>query len=252
LCRKCGGIEALKVNFEKTDKLKTELEKLRPLSPAELSRLRSEFTVENTYNSNAIEGNSLTLRETALILEHGITIGEKPLKDHLEAVGHKNAFDYIIELTKKTEKLSERVIKEIHALVLLNDRENSGVYRKVPVRVSGALHTPADPLFITEQMQKLLSDYERSDEHPIEAAAQFHLRFEGIHPFIDGNGRTGRLLLNFELMKNGYLPINIKYTDRREYYNTFDRYFETGENVLTDLVVKYENEALEEYIKRII
>jgi Fic family protein len=240
------------MNFEKIDSLKKQLETLRPLTAAEVRRLRSEFIAENTYNSNAIEGNSLTLRETALILEQGITIGEKPLKDHLEAVGHKNAFEYIIGLTKNTEKLSEHLIKEIHSLVLMNDRENGGVYRRVPVVISGAVHSTADPILIGDEMSRLLIDYEQSRDHPIEAAALFHLRFEGIHPFIDGNGRTGRLILNFELMKNGYLPINIKYADRREYYDVFDKFYGNGENALTELIAKYEEEALEEYIKRII
>jgi Fic family protein len=239
------------MKFAKLYELKSELSAKKPLNDGELRRLREEFAIENTYNSNAIEGNTLTLRETALIIEKGITIGEKPIREHLEAIGHKNAFEFIIGLSDKSEKLSERVIKEIHSLVLLNDRENSGVYRKIPVKISGALHTPADPLFIEEQIRDLLLSYEESDAEPIEKIAEFHLRFEGIHPFIDGNGRTGRLIMNLELMKNGWLPVNIKFTDRRKYYDTFDDYYGQGKNTLTDLIIHYEEDELQSFINKI-
>jgi Fic family protein len=222
---------------------------LRPLNSGELERLKTDFIIENTYNSNAIEGNSLTLRETALILEQGITIGEKPLRDHLEAVGHKNAFDYVLALCDRDEPFTERVIREIHSLVLMNDRENAGVYRKVKVIISGANHETAEPYLIEDKIRELMSFYEQSDQHSIEKIAEFHLRFEGIHPFIDGNGRTGRLLMNLQLIKNGYLPVNIKYNDRMKYYKTFDSYFGNGENTLADLIAEYENEELERYIK---
>jgi Fic family protein len=237
------------MKFEETDSLCEKLRSLRPLNQGELERLKSEFIIENTYNSNAIEGNSLTLRETALILEQGITIGEKPLRDHLEAVGHKNAFDYILTLSDKDEPITERVIKEIHSLVLMNDRDNAGVYRSINVIISGAKQVPEKPYLINDKMRGLLTFYDQSDAHPIEKIAEFHLRFEGIHPFIDGNGRTGRLLMNLQLIKSGYLPVNIKYKDRMRYYKTFETYFENGENTLSDLIAGYENEALEKYIE---
>ena len=237
--------------FEKIDKLRDKLKTMRPLNEAELRRLRNEFMIDNTYNSNAIEGNSLTLRETALVLE-GVTIGEKPLKDHLEAIGHKDAFSFVFELAKQNAPLDESCIKQIHSLVMMNDRSITGVYRSLPVRITGAVHTPPQPYLVPKQMEQLISDYEtlKKDKHIIEAISEFHLRFEGIHPFLDGNGRTGRLVINLELIKAGFLPINIKFTDRRKYYECFDDYFGNKQTAgtLTNLILDYETEELERYI----
>jgi Fic family protein len=241
--------------FTEIDELSAKLRSLRPLNEGELSRLRNEFIIENTYNSNAIEGNSLTLRETALILSEGITIGEKPLKDHLEAVGHREAFNFILSLAEDKTPLSERLIKEIHSLVLMNDSQNKGVYRSVPVTISGAAHNPPQPYLIAPQMETLISEYGdilRSDQnkHILKAVSEFHLRFEAIHPFIDGNGRTGRLILNLELIKAGLLPVSIKFTDRRKYYDCFEAYDEnkSGADLLTNLIAEYEREELMRYI----
>lgn len=241
------------MDFTKIDQLQAKLKTMRPLNAAEIKRLQDEFMIENTYHSNAIEGNTLTLRETALILQEGITIAEKPLREHLEAIGHKDAFEYVVSLADAATPLTERVIKEIHSLVLMNDAVNRGVYRQLPVTILGALHAPPQPYLVPVQMERLISDYEdmKSSKHIIEAIAEFHLRFEGIHPFIDGNGRTGRLILNFELIKAGLLPINIKFADRRKYYDSFDSYY--GESpsaeVLTQLIFGYEIEELEKHIK---
>ena len=211
--------------FAEVDALKAELDKRRPLTQGELQRLRDEFLVEYTYNSNAIEGNTLTLQETALVLE-GITIDKKPLKDHLEAVGHRDAFLYVEELVKNKVPFSERVIKKIHTLVLMDRPEDRGVYRRIPVRIMGAYHVPPDPILVPEQMERLVAEFEGNKKlHPIERAALFHLKFEGIHPFVDGNGRTGRLILNLMLMQAGYPPINVKYSDRKRYYEAFDAYY---------------------------
>ena len=178
----------------KIDALKAELDKKRPLTQGEAERLRDEFMVDFTYNSNAIEGNTLTLKETAMVLE-GMTIDQKPLKDHLEAVGHRDAFLYIEDIAKDT-KISETVIKNIHSLVLMNRPEDKGVFRKIPVTIMGAYTEPVQPYMIEPKMTKLLAENEKRKKkmHPIERIARFHLEFEGIHPFIDGNGRTGRLL----------------------------------------------------------
>lgn len=237
--------------MDKIAKLKNKLESLRPLNTGELKRLRDEFVINNTYNSNAIEGSTLTLRETALILAEGLTISEKPIKEHLEAIGHRDAFEYVIELANSETKLSERVIKDIHSLVLMNDRENRGVYRNVPVMILGAEHTPPQPYLVPKLMEQLIIDYENmlSCKSIIEAIAELHIRFECIHPFIDGNGRTGRLILNLELMKAGLLPVNIKFADRAKYYNTFDEYYSSGNsNSLADMITEYECSELERYI----
>lgn len=236
------------MEFTKIDELSKQLAAKRPLSAAELKRLRDEFIIENTYNSNAIEGNTLTLRETALVLD-GVTIGEKPLKDHLEAIGHRDAFEYVYELADRNIELSERVIKDLHTLVLMNDRENKGKYRSVQVQILGANHTPPPPYLVAEQLAELLANYAetKTSKHIIEAVAEFHLRFEGIHPFIDGNGRTGRLILNLELIKVGLLPINVKYADRRRYYDCFDAYHGEQKTItpLAELIAEYETAELQ-------
>ncbi|GBF10729.1 Fic family protein [Tepidibacillus sp. HK-1] len=215
-------------------------------------RLREEFLINFTYNSNAIEGNSLTLQETALIIKEGITIDKKPLKDHLEAVGHKEAYLYVEELVQKKVPISEKVIKEIHSLVLMDRREDRGIYRRVPVTIMGAIHTPPEPYLVPVQMEQLIMHYEQlSSLHVVERTAIFHLEFETIHPFIDGNGRTGRLLLNYELMKEGYLPINIKYGDRKRYYNCFTSYHTNGKNPseMVSLISQYLEEELSRYVE---
>ncbi|KAE9527531.1 Fic family protein [Testudinibacter aquarius] len=237
--------------LQRIDELKNKLPALHPLSAAELKRLQEEFIIESSYNSNAIEGNTLTLRETALILRDGITIAEKSIKEHLEVIGYKDAFNYLFELVASREPLTERIIKEIHSLVLMNDAENKGVYRRVPVRIMGADNEPAQPHLIAEQMGALVADYAEKlqQQHPIEAIAWLHLAFESIHPFIDGNGRTGRLLLNFELMKCGYLPIDIKFSDRAKYYQCFDDYYQQQQPTeFLSLVAGYEIAELERYI----
>jgi len=239
------------MDFTKLDELRANLKTMRPLNTGELKRLRDEFIINNTYNSNAIEGNTLTLRETALILQAGITIAEKPIKDHLEAIGHKDAFEYIIQLADDEADLTEHVIKAVHSLVLIDDANNRGVYRRLPVIIVGSEHTPPQPYLVPVQMEELIRDYAamQQEKHIIEAIAEFHLRFESIHPFIDGNGRTGRLLLNLELIKAGMLPVNIKFSDRLKYYNTFDSYRKNNDiEAMTSLITGYEIEELEKHI----
>lgn len=240
------------MDFTKIDILAEKLKSMRPLSQTELKRLSDEFMIENTYNSNAIEGNSLTLRETALILQEGITIAEKPIKDHLEAIGHKDAFLYIVELADRKELLTENTIKNIHSLVLMNDAANKGVYRRVPVQILGAAHNPPQPYLVPVEMERLIADYQamKQEKHILEAIGLFHILFEGIHPFI-GNGRTGRLILNLELIKAGLLPINIKFSDRRKYYECFDNYYskhDGGESMI-QLIADYELIELEKRIE---
>lgn len=238
--------------FKKIDNLLRTLNQCRPLTSGELQRLRDEFLVEFTYNSNAIEGNTLTLQETALIINEGITIAEKPLKDHLEVIGHKEAYFYVETLVKSKALLSEKVIKDIHSIVLMDKPQDKGVYRRVPVRIMGAVYEPPQPWDIPIQMEQLLSEYEGNKEsfHPIEQVALFHLKFEGIHPFIDGNGRTGRLLLNLELMKLGYPAINVKFADRRKYYDCFASYHQSNGNpeAMVELIAGYVQETLKKYL----
>ena len=229
---------------------KERLNAMRPLTYGELNRLRQEFMVEFTYNSNAIEGNTLTLKETALALE-GMTVDQKPLKDHLEAVGHRDAFLYVQEIAKNNFELSEYVIKNIHALVLMNRPEDKGQYRRIPVRIMGAYTEPVQPYLIEPKMNELIATNEarKQEMTTVERIARFHLEFEGIHPFIDGNGRTGRLILNLELIRNGFPPINVKFTDRKRYYDAFDAFYRDGDaGAMINLIAEYVDERLDEYL----
>lgn len=244
----------LKEILSQIDEKKASLDTLRSLTAGEVARLKDEFLVEFTYNSNAMEGNTLTLHETAMVLE-GMTIDRKPLKDHLEVIGHRDAFDYMLQLVKEKVPLNERVIKEIHSLVLIDRPEDRGVYRRIPVRIMGARHDPPEPYLVPIQMEQLIARHEEMIEtmHPVERIALFHLLFEGIHPFIDGNGRTGRLLLNFELSFAGFPAINIKFADRRKYYDCFSSYYETGSHEQMALLVgSYVEEMLDRYLKMLI
>ena len=234
--------------FSRVDALKDELAKRRPLTQGEIARLQEEFLIEFTYDSNAIEGNTLTLKETALVLE-GLTINQKPLKDHLEAVGHRDAFLYVQRLVEEKTPFSEKVIKDIHSLVLMDRPEDKGVYRRMPVRIMGAYHEPPQPYLVPIQMEQLMNEQKKTRRHSIENAALFHLDFEGIHPFIDGNGRTGRLILNLMLLQDSYPPINVKFTDRQRYYACFDNYYkEKTSALMVEMVAKYLEERLRQYL----
>lgn len=224
------------------------LKKRRPLTEGELERLNEEFLVEFTYNSNAIEGNTLTLRETDMVLR-GLTIDQKSFKEHMEVIGHKEAFDYVRQLVSENAPISEKIIKDIHYFVLADKKDDRGVYRRVPVRIMGAAHEPVQPYLIVPKMEELLERYKSSEEDIVTKMARFHIEFEGIHPFIDGNGRTGRLLVNLELMKAGFPPIDIKFTDRLKYYQAFDEYY-VNDNIsaMADMFARYINQRLDLYL----
>ena len=230
---------------------KERLNAMRPLTQGELNRLRQEFMIEFTYNSNAIEGNTLTLKETAMVLE-GMTVDQKPLKDHLEAVGHRDAFLYVTDIATKNVPLNESTIKAIHSLVLMNQPEDKGVYRRIPVRIMGAFTEPVQPYLIEPKMTELLTKNEerKAEMSTIERIALFHLEFEGIHPFVDGNGRTGRLIMNLELIRQGYPAINIKFADRKRYYNAFDSFYRDNDaEPMINLVAEYVNERYDDYFR---
>lgn len=245
---KCGRFSDI---LTEIDQKKVLLDGMRPLTAGEIQRLRDEFMIDFTYNSNAIEGNTLTLKETAMVLE-GITIDRKPLKDHLEAVGHRDAFLYMEELAQGKGALRDTEIKAIHSLVLIDRPEDKGVYRRIPVTIAGAYTEPVQPYLIEPSLTGLLAENEKRKKamHPIERIARFHLEFEGIHPFIDGNGRTGRLLLNLELIRNGYPAINVKFADRKRYYDAFDVYYRDGNaGDMVLLVSEYVKELLDTYLE---
>ncbi len=204
---------------------KAQLDEHRPLPQAVLARLRENLVLDWTYHSNAIEGNSLTLMETKVVLE-GITVGGKTMKEHLEVINHIEAIDYVDSLVQENQALSERHIKNIQQLVLRQiDNDNAGVYRRVMVRIGGARHIPPAPVLVAGEMQDFIAWYMEKalSLHPVERAAHVHANFAKIHPFIDGNGRTSRLLMNFELMKAGYPPAIIEIGQRFSYYQALDK-----------------------------
>jgi len=204
--------------------MKNEIDSYRPLTNSLTLGLREKLIVEWTYNSNAIEGNTLTMSETKVVLE-GITIGGKSVIEHLETINHKDAIVFLEELINEDEDISEWNIKNVHSLILKDiDNQNAGKYRSENVIISGANHIPANHSILIELMQKLMIEYNKewNDFHPVIKACLLHGEFVKIHPFIDGNGRTARLLLNFELIKYGYTPIIITKIRRAEYYDALD------------------------------
>lgn len=210
--------------FDAIDQQKKAIDLLRPLTKNQHNTLRNNLIVEWTYNSNAIEGNTLTLSETKVVLE-GITIGGKSVVEHLEAINHRDAILFLESVVGRQEKISEWNIKNLHQIILKEiDNLNAGKYRMENVLISGAKHIPPDYLMVPVQMQSLV--YEDNKEwihyHPVVRAALLHGEFVKIHPFIDGNGRTARLLLNLVLMSNGYPPIVIKKESRLAYYEALD------------------------------
>lgn len=213
------------MNFKNLDKLKAKLDKYRPLSVQMVNNLREDLIVRWTYNSNAIEGNTLSLNETKVALE-GITIGGKSLREHFEVINHKEAIEFIQSLVQQNEVLSEYSIKSLHSLILKNiDNQNAGSYRNINVLISGARHRPPSNIEVASKMESFIHWYttEAQKLHPIERACRVHVDFVGIHPFTDGNGRTSRLLMNFELMKSGFPPVVLKVENRLAYYEALDK-----------------------------
>ena len=200
------------------------------------------------YNSNAIEGNTLTISETKVVLE-GMTIGGKTMREHLEVINHRDAIGFLEEIVQKTEQLNEWTIKSIHRLVLKGIQdENAGVYRQENVLIGGASHRPPDHVVVPELMERFVETVENewSTLHPVARAAKVHAEFVKIHPFIDGNGRTSRLLMNYELMKASFPPAVIKATDRAAYYDALDHAHTTGEDeAFIHLVKNSVNESLD-------
>lgn len=211
--------------FEYIEERKKEFDNKKPFPKHTLQSTKEHILLEWTYNSNAIEGNTLTLSETKVALE-GVTIGGKTIREHLEAINHKDAILYVEEIVQNNEPFSERLIKNIYILVLKGiDNENAGIYRNENVIISGAKRIPPDFTHISSEMEAFINWYysEGQKQHPVERAAHVHTRFVKIHPFIDGNGRTARLLLNFELLKCGYPPVIIENEKRADYYTALDK-----------------------------
>jgi len=213
--------------IKKINKLKERLDKIRPLPKLQLENLRNYYKVQYTYDSNRIEGNTLTLQETALVVDKGITISGKSVQEHLEAVNHAEAVEYIIDLAQNKEPITEYAVKQIHALVLRGiDKHHAGIYRSVNVMISGSKHRPPQPFMLHKLMEDYFLFYEQNKRslHPVILAAEMHERLVTIHPFIDGNGRTSRLLMNLILLKAGYpiTTISSEKQNRLAYYQSLE------------------------------
>ena len=206
--------QTLAILLQECDNLKSRLSELRPLPAEALKKIEEAFAIEYTYESNRIEGNTLTLQETELVVNEGVTIAGKSMREHLEAINHAEAIDYIKDFAKSELEISERTIKEIHALVLHGiNRENAGRYRTVPVMIAGSQQLPPQPYLIEKQMEDFILNFQQMEiqgVHPILIAAYLHDELVRIHPFIDGNGRTSRLLMNLYLLRKGYTLVSLK------------------------------------------
>ncbi|EMS72714.1 Fic family protein [Ruminiclostridium cellobioparum] len=207
------------------------------------------FEVEFTHNSTAIEGNTLTLMETKVVLEDGISIGGKALREIYEVINHKKAFRYVKQCINEGLPLSEKIVKDIHALVMENIIVG-GIYRNEEVVISGASHIPPARNEMYIQIKNFFADLMyKKDLNPIELAAWTHAEFVRIHPFQDGNGRTSRLIMNYQLMGCGFLPISIAKENRLDYYNALDKYAAQGIlDDFTNMIVELEEAQLDKYI----
>ena len=214
------------MDYKKLSQIKDQIDQFRPFPPALIKNLDDWFRIELTYSSNAIEGNSLTRRETAVIIEKGLTVGGKSLKEHLEATNHVKALDWIKNfISKKPGDISERDLLSIQELILKGiDDDNAGRYRNVSVRISGSTVVMPNPRKVPDLMTEFI-DWLSSENkmHPVELAGEAHYRLVSIHPFVDGNGRTARLLMNLILIMMGYPPALIRKRDRLAYIGALEK-----------------------------
>ena len=209
--------------ISKIEIFKNFLEKERPLNKGILTKLESNLKTNFIYNSNAIEGNTLTLKETDIILQYGVTVKGKSLKEHEEVKGQEYAINFLKEIIKRNETLSLRLIREFHSLVLNDDIENRGKFKQSNNEILGAGFETTPYYLVEEKLTELIEKYNSNKvDSLVTKVSHFHADFEKIHPFIDGNGRTGRLLLNLELMKNGYPITVIRNEEREEYYTALE------------------------------
>lgn len=232
--------------------LKNKLQKYRHLQSYKLTQA---FELEYTYHSNKIEGNTLTLQETGLVIEKGLTIGGKTMVEHLEAINHTHALAYIKTIVQDKVPFTESILLTIHKLILQSiDNHNAGTYRNIQALISGAKHTPPQPYLVPIQMESFFIWYNQNAAilHPIILSATLHQQLVTIHPFIDGNGRTSRLLMNLILLQNGY-PLAILKGDaqsRLKYYETLEA-AQTQSNTqpFLLLIVAHVKETLESVLK---
>lgn len=243
--------KALQLILDEIDVLKTKLDKFRQFDSF---RIAQALELEYTFESNRIEGNSLTLRETDLVINEGLTIAGKSMREHLEAINHQEAIAYIKQLMEKNNILKEREVLSIHNLILRGIQpEDAGRYRKVQVIIKGSSYMPQQPYMVAKNMEDFYNWYEthKSNLHPVILAAEMHERLVTIHPFIDGNGRTSRLVMNLILLQHGYVIANIKgdYESRMQYYQSLEiAQTQNNKEDFLLFIAQTAKESLERYI----
>lgn len=238
------------VNHEKLLEKRAKLVEIRNSNSEKLfDNFDKAFEVDYAHNSTAIEGNTLTLIETKVLLEDEISVGNKSLREIYEVVNHNKAFAYVKKCISENKQLDENIVKDIHSILMENILVG-GVYRNVEVRITGAKHKPPAPSEMYYQIKEFFSNINsKSDLNPIELAAWTHAEFVKIHPFIDGNGRTSRLIMNYQLMRNEFLPVSINTEDRLEYFNLLEEYAVNGNLApFVDFIAKLEEQQLDEYL----
>ena len=238
--------------FRRIKEKKEKLDNLRPLPKDAVIRILEDIRLRHTYHSDAIEGNTLTLQETKLVLEEGVTIGGKPLKDHIEAKNDAEAFDLMIELVHAKKSISQEIIQQVHEAVTRGILQNPGQYRIGNVGITGSATTPPSYLKIIRLMDEYIQDIQKLSLHPVRKAAFIHHELVRIHPFLDGNGRVARLLTNLFLMKKGYPPIIVKKTDRKRYYRALDKADHGDMSEFSNFVARAAHESLQYYLSSFV
>ncbi|MFZ1306400.1 MAG: Fic family protein [Ferruginibacter sp.] len=249
--QKTATAQIAKDDLQKIDALKKQLNKFRHLDSY---RITQALELEYTFESNRIEGNTLTLKETDLVVNEGLTIGGKSMREHLEAINHAHAIEFIKELVHKKTVINERLLLQIHNLILRGiDNENAGRYRSVQVMIKGSKHTPPQPFLVPRQMEEYFVWYQKNKKllHPVMLAAEMHEKLVTIHPFIDGNGRTARLLMNMILLQHGFVIANIKGDagSRIAYYEALEKVqTKKSYSAFIEFIAQTEADALSQYI----
>lgn len=247
--------EVLQKKLENLTETHEKWKNIKPLDPSQLIKMREYFHTSYTYESNRIEGNTLNLQETHLVINEGITIGGKSMREHFEAVNHLEAIELIDDFVKRKTNFNAFYLKQIHQLILKEvNSKNAGIYRTVPVKISGSLHNPPEPFLLEKMMEDYFLFYETNKNkiHPVILAAEMHERLVTIHPFIDGNGRTARLVMNLILLQNGYTIANLKgnYNDRIRYYNALEKVQVNHENEdFYNLIIDRAQASLDEHLE---
>lgn len=238
------------MDYQRLCEKKEQLKKIRKeISKEALQSFDKSFEIEYTHNSTAIEGNTLSLVQTKAVLEDGISVGGKTLREIYEVVNHDKALGYIKKCISEGKVLDENIVKNIHSLLMENILMG-GIYRNVEVRITGANHKSPTPNEMFEQIKNFYTDIEYRDKrNAIEFAAWTHAEFVRIHPFVDGNGRTSRMIMNYQLMNAGFLPVSIAKENRLEYFEALEVYAVEGDlKPFAEMIASLEEQRLDEYL----